>query len=432
MSSPGAAPVEGALVAIFDIEALSESLPEKQTEFVAGFLSLLSSHIAALSDLQPDRFLTGTGAIVQIGRSCAIDAVNTKRFLDFAVTFTTGLCAKGMTVRTALNYSEGDALAWAPENLPAGNIMNVAARTVAFCEPGEIMVTAEVRKLLVRYRLETEFPLQHNEVVTTRHGLRLDTYTYDPGDSPATGLYSPRAPSHPYKRFKGFPPIRTDKLQYFLSNGLENELLKVVSSAYDAIRQINDGSTFLSSSEVVQVLTRTNYDPDDKVLVVSRNDRSTGFWTQRRNEEYVKFLAGHAARNNGHINQTRIWVFDNSAEELMGDSILPDLELLHAPQTLFNFPAQLLTQYHHLSQLIFGVTLSTKHGYAIIPAPSADTIDSSRLRVEDIGDLLWQHRRYDDADGPMKAIITADSGFVAMLVQEFERLLLDANAVRLK
>lgn len=110
------------------------------------------------------------------------------------------------------------------------------------------------------------------------------------------------------------------------------------------------------------------------------------------------------------------------------DAILPELKPLHAPNTLYNFPTGILHNYQLLKKLIFGVTVSKNHGYAIIPAPSTDAIDASQLRRERIGELLAHYWNYDDKDGPLKAIITADSEFVATLVREFERLLIDPAA----
>src|SRR5205814_1984841 len=124
---------------------------------------------------------------------------------------------------------------------------------------------------------------------------------------------------------------------------LDAELRKVVSSAYDAISYINDTKTFLSSGEVLRVLTASNYDPDDKVYVVSRNDRPTGFWTQKRKNQYISFLSGNARRYGSHINQTRIWVYDDDvSRNLPADDIFHDLKRLHVPGTFFNFPANLL------------------------------------------------------------------------------------------
>ena len=435
MSTVRVAPMESALIAIFDIEAAGEN-KEQQAGLVGCFLVSLSNYIEDLGELHPDQYLSGNGAIVQIGRTCQINSANTKRFLDFVVAFTSELRGKGISIRAALNYSEGDRLVWAPpatfdgQYIQAGDSINTAVRTLAFCEPYEIMVTAGVRNLLQEHSLDEDFPLHHNEPLITRQGVRLDTYTYDPPHGEADVPYSPHAPSHRYKRFATFPPIHAETLQYFLANGLESELRKVVSNAYNAISHINESKTFLSSSEVLQVLTRTRYDPEDSVLVISRNDRPTGFWTQRRRKQYINFLASHAPQNNGHINQTRVWVFDDTEEYYLmpKSSMFRELGPLHAPKTLYNFPASQLHGYHHLSQLIFGVTVSTKHGYAIIPTPSTDALDAGRLRTEHIGELLWQYRDYDDADGPMKAIITADSAYVGNLVAEFERLLSDTAA----
>lgn len=432
--------MEKALIAIFEVDASSERKPEQRPELGACFLSSFKRQIASVDDLQADRFLTGNGAIVQIGRSCDIDATNTRRFLDFVIAFAADLCRKQVSVRTAMHYSENDSLGGIAQDVfdghyaQVGGHLSIAARTLTFCEPCEIIVTADVRRLLSQHGLEKDFPLHYNEPLITKQGLRIDTYTYDPPNHDANALYSPRSPSHAYKRFTTFPLINAQTLQCFLVNGLEAELRKVISNAYDAISQINESKTFLSSSEVLHVLTRTNYDPDDTVLVISRNDRPTGFWTQRRKKQYLAFLAQHSAQRSGYINQTRIWVFDDSTEEeLMPEtSIFKQLAPLHAPKTLYSFPSSLLHNYKHLSQLIFGVTLSRRHGYAIIPTPSADAFDVGRLHTEQIGELLWQHREYDDADGPMKAIITADSAFIETLVAEFERLLVDDDATCLR
>jgi hypothetical protein len=436
MSTVRAAPVERALIAIFDIEALPETGPARQAQQLTGFLSSLSSHLTDLRELHPDRLLTGTGAVVQIGRTCIVDAVTVKRFLDFAVAFASELCEKGISIRTALNCSEADRLTWTSDEVfegqyvLAGDAIKLATRVLAFCESCEIIVTAQIGQLLRKHNLAKDFPLHHNEPLITKQGLCIDTYSYDPSHRDATGLYSPHAASQQYKRFTTFPRIHADTLQDFLANGLESELRKVVSNAYAAISQINESKTFLSSSEVLNVLTRTNYDPDDTVLVISRNDRPTGFWTQRRKKQYISFLADHANQRDGHINQTRIWVYDDSVDdEVMPEgSILKELKPLHDQKTLISFPISALHGYEHLSQLIFGVTLSPKHGYAIIPAPSTDALDAGRLRAEHIGELLWQHREYDDVDGPMKAIVTADREFVSTLATEFKRLLDDPAA----
>jgi hypothetical protein len=433
MSGVRVAQMERVLISIFDIAASAEKSAEQQADFIRAFLNSFSSHIADLADLHPDRLLTGTGAIVQIGRGCAVDAVSTRRLMEFAVGFASGLCEKGIPLRTAINYSEGDQFALGTKDLfggsyiQLGDTIHTALNTLAFCEPCEIIVAESVRDLLRHHGLDETFLLQRNERLLTKQGMHLDTYTYDCSLGENNSLYSPRTISHPYKRFTTFPPIQAEALQYFLANGLESELFKVVSNAFTAISQINDTKSFLSSSEVLQVLTSTTYDPDDSVLVISRNDRPTGFWTQRRKKQYITFLKEHAANSKGHINQTRIWIYDDSSEEdlMPKSSIFNELAPLHAPKTLFNFPVVPLQKYGHLAQLIFGVTLSTKHGYAIIPTPSTDLFDASRLGTEHIGELLWQHREYDDADGPMKAIITADSSYVATLQAEFSKLIHD-------
>jgi hypothetical protein len=219
-----------------------------------------------------------------------------------------------------------------------------------------------------------------------------------------------------------------------MASGLDNELRKVVSNAYDAMSYINETKTFLSASEVLQVLTRPNYDPEDTVYVVSRNDKPTGFWTQKRRNQYITFLAGYATRHGGHINQTRILVYDDEKtdERMPTDDIFHHLKGLHATKTFFNFPVSLLYPYEQISQLIFGFTLSKKHKYAIISVPGADLIEAKQLRTENLGELLQFYKDYDAADGPMKAIITADEAYVENLIAEFESLLNDPSTSVLK
>ncbi len=430
------AQIDRSLVAIFDIEELSVRTPEKMAQKVHSFLELLSNHVQALEDLHPDCFSTGDGVIVSIGRKCHLDGSSTKRFLQFAIDFMVNLCKSDVPVRTALNYSEGDRIvpgsggALAGQYIQVGDAINIAARVITFCEPRELMVTAAVQQLMRNHELGDVFALHHNELLVTKHGLNLATYTYIPPKELKGMLYSPDSPLHPYKRFTSFPPLKLKTLSQFMANGLDVELRKVVSNAYDSMNYINETRTFLSASEVLRVLTRPNYDPDDTVYVVSRNDRKTGFWTQRRQTQYVSFLAGNAARHGGCINQTRVWVYDEAEPDppVLEDDILCQLRRFHAPGRLLNFPVSLLYAYEHIAQLIFGFTLSRKYRYAIISIPGADVIDANRLRTEYLGELLQLYKDYDAADGPMKAIITADEGYVDTLITEFENLLRDPSA----
>ena len=427
--------IDRSLVAIFDIEEFSERTPEKQALSVSEFLTHLSRHLSDLAHLQPDAFSTGDGAIISIGRRCAIDNGATRRFLRFVVDFTADLCQDGVILRTAVNCSDGDRIvfgldhALAGQYIQVGDTINLAARVLSFCEPREIMFSAEVQRLLRHHDLEAEFPLHRNERLVTKHGVTLDTYTYIPDPAQANILYSPTSPLHRYKRFTAFPPIKARTLRFFLAAGLDSELRKVVGNAYDAMSYINETRTFISSTEVLHVLTRNHYDPEDTVYVVSRNDRPTGFWTQKRRAQYINFLAANALRHGGYINQTRVMVFDDDEaqpEVVSPTDILNDLERLHAPKTLLGYPASLLHNYDLLSQLIFGLTISKRYLCAIIPIPGGEAADASRIRTDHLGEVLAQYREYDAADGPMRAVITADQTYVSALIAEFENLLRDA------
>jgi len=435
--------IERSIVAIFDIEEFSERTPNKMAELAQSFFGLLSHSLLELQDLQPDAFSTGDGAIVSIGRRCVVDAKSTHRFMSFVIGLSANLCRSGVIVRTAINYSEGDRVVFGCETLAGlciqvGDTINIAARALTFCEPREVMVTDAVQRLLRIHDLEREFRLHHNDPLVTKHGLRLDTYTYDPQQQFKDILYSPASPLHPYKRFSAFPQLKLRTLDQFRVSGLDSELRKVVSNAYDAMNYINDTKTFLSVRQVLDVLTRPNYDPEDTVYVMSRNDRPSNFWTQKRRSQYTQFLAGNAKRYGGSINQTRVMVYDDADQDgeatplSKPDDLSHVLETLHRPGTLLSFPVSLLEPYEHISQLIFGFTLSRKHKYAIIPVPGGDVIDPRRVTTDELGELLYTHRNYDEKDGPMKAIITAHETFVETLIAEFENLLKSPVVVTIK
>jgi Adenylate and Guanylate cyclase catalytic domain len=427
------AQIERSIVAIFDIEEFSDRTQEAMAQLVEKFLDLLSIHIEQLNDLQPDSFSTGDGAIVSIGRQCHIDAKSTTRFLEFTINLASALCTTGVIVRTAINYSENDRIVFGKINalkgqyIQVGDTINVAARVITFAEPREIIVTDSVQRLLRSHDLLMEYELHHNEILITKHGLKLDTYTYIPNNKQVDDLYNPSSPLHCYKRFSAFPPLKSRTLNQFVASGMDIELCKVVSNAYDAMRYINETKTFISTSEVMEVLTMLHYDPNDSVYVISRNDRPTNFWTQKRRNTYLEFLKGKAKRYGGNINQTRIIIYDLNLSTNHGlmpeDAIFFQFQELHKPKSFANFPINLLSKFNQMSQLIFGFTLSKKYKFAIIPVPSAEFIDATKLKPENLGELLQLYRNYDVEDGPMKAIITADEHFIDKLIIEFENLL---------
>jgi len=92
--------IDRSLVAIFDIEGFSKQNPEHQAELVNAFIDFLNSHLANLSDLNPDAFSTGDGAIVSLGRSCTVNKSVVKRFIDFVIEFTSTLLCQGLIIWT--------------------------------------------------------------------------------------------------------------------------------------------------------------------------------------------------------------------------------------------------------------------------------------------------------------------------------------------
>lgn len=432
--------IDRSLVSVFDIEDFSKGTPITQARLVSLFIENLNKRLDDLGDMRPDAFSTGDGAIVSVGRNCKIDEHNAKAFMDFVIDFTSDMLKKGLILRTAVNYSEDESALIIDTSkgiqgkyLQIGDAINVLSRIISFCEPREILIGESVHKLLRRIGLEKAYPFFKNDPVMTKHNEELKTFTYDPSQE-QDYLYSPHCAEHRYKKFSYFPPISSSIIRYFKENGLDFELKNVVAAAFDSVRDLNETMRFISWHNVLDVLTQVRYDSNDSVYVLSRNDRTEGFWTQPRKKAYLDYLKNNANKYNGYINQTRIMVYpDSSVDKLMDvKDISNDLKKLHNTDTFFRFPSRCLLPYERLNELRFGFTLSTKHKYAIIPMPAPEAMDTQRPKLDDIGETLKLYEKYNAKDGPMRAIITADEKYVEELIDEFERLLKDPQTRKIK
>lgn len=432
--------IDRSLVAIFDIEGFSKENPKVQAMLVDSFIRMLDKSMKDLAEFKPDAFSTGDGAIVSIGRECAIDSNATKRFLDFVIRFTSSTLQKGLIIRTAVNYSEKDRVIVLDDSvsiqgkyIQIGDTINTAARIINFCDPREIMISKSVFDLLRKLDLEAKYGFHKNERYITKHNEELDTYTYEPSQEEIEYIYSPKSVSHPYKKYGNFPPIKSPTIELFIENGIDFELRKVISSAYESIKSINETKTLMSWNQVLNVLMQLKYDPEDRVYVMSRNDRASGFWTQNRRKLYVDYLRSNAELHDGYINQTRIMVYGGGQNPKPEDDIHHDLKTLHNTNTYYSFPSSQLFKYERLDELIFGFTLSTKYHCAIIPVPSGETIENHRwLGTGRMGEMLRFHKDYNVTDGPLKAIITADKSYVQALIGEFESLLKESQIHKIK
>jgi len=424
------------LVAVFDIELFSERAIGRREELVRTFVDLLGRHLDGLKDLGPDVYSTGDGVLVSIGRCCNVDRGNTERFVRFAIDLAATLSSRDVTVRTAINYSDderivaGDTTVLEGQRIQVGDTIDTAARMLAFCEAREVMISDALERRLRSLGLGGTFTFRANPELAPRHGLRLKTHTFEPWPELHGVLYSPNSPLQTYKRYAGFPPISTELVEYYKTSGLEGELKKVVSAAYGALKNINDTKTFISANDVLTVLMR-RYDASDEFYIISRSDRDTGFWSQDKKSQYIAYLDANAREHGGFINQQRAWVYDaRNADELEpGDSIFRDLDRLQRPGTLKSFPVSQINHYEVISELIFGFTLSTKFGYAIIPVPSFG-FNLGDLKAEQIGEMLRPHISYKTTDGPLRAVITADEEYIGRLTQEFEALMAEAGGTR--
>ena len=441
----GAITIDRSLVAVFDIEDWSKASSKSQAQLVELFIDNLNEWLQRLSDLMPDAYSTGDGAIVSVGRRCRLEREPVSRFMDFVIGFTGALLRTGLIIRVAVNHSDRDCVvpikssaSIAGDYIQVGPGINVATRVLGFCDGREIMLTGSMHELLESLELTSAYPLVHNECLLAKHGLALDTFTYNAPAGGDSGFYSPASPTHPYKKYSSFPSVKSRTLQFFMDNELDQELRKVLFNAYDSVRHINDTGTFLSMNEVIEVLMQMRYDPSDSVYVLSRNERSAGFWTQKGGSSYIAYLEAHASKNGGFINQTRVLIYDemlipggssSEDEAMLEEEQFMRLFRIHRKDTLLSMPVTALRRYERLAAYLFGFTVSKKHRFAIISVPATKGLDMHKLGSLPIGEVLDLYRDYDSGDGPMKAIITADEKYVGHLIGDMEKLFGDPQTV---
>lgn len=434
--------IDRCVVVIFDIEGYSKQIVKEQTNLVRDFVISLDECVSQeLKKLCTDVFSTGDGAIVSFGRGCMISLSDVEQIIITVESFVIKMQKSGLILRTAVHYSN-DEKAVVIKNLTSiqgdfiqiGKTVNTASRIIQFCEPSEIIISNAVYEAICEggSRFKNRFFM--NEKFTTKHGQELLTYSYIAEPENHDIFYDPNGPTHSYKKYNYFPPISGQTVKFFMDIGLDFELTKVVSNAFESIKDINYTKVFVSWNSVVNVLIQLQYDPDDTVYVMSRNDRKANFWTQRNKDLYIDYLKKHAKENNGYINQTRVRVYDffNASHEMNKNDIHHNLIKLHSTESYYAIANNRMFRYGELERLIFGVTISKKYHFAIIPVPSPESMDARFLGVQNIGDTLKSFSDYDAEHGPMKAFITADKRYVDLLIREFENMLHDSEKELLK
>lgn len=422
------------LVAIFDIANYSQGSIDDQFKNVELFIEELNNRLETMETYEPDAFSTGDGAIVSLGRECAVDKTILDNFTDFIISFMYDMGSKGLMLRAAANYSELDHIFLVNEYkaiqgnfIQVGNTINIAERILNFCDECEIIINDSYFNLLRNFSLDSKYTFERNDILTCKHGLELKTHTYVPKKEYKEILYSPSSPKHPYKKYSYFPPIKGEVLNYYMQIGLEQELDKVASCAFNAVKQVNITNNMATHSHVIEVLQQLNYDNDDEVLVFSRDDHKANFWSQRDSIAYLNRLL-RIAKKYGSINQVRIRVYDSSLSDdgLWHDSGSSDsLENIHKNNTYFSLSShhRELKRCPRLNELIFGCTISTKYKYAIIPIPDLENKDECIPDCSKIGPSLHRFIDYDAVKSPMKTIIATDKRYINSLINEYTKLL---------
>jgi hypothetical protein len=232
------------------------------------------------------------------------------------------------------------------------------------------------------------------------------------------------------------PALSDSTRRAFAAAGVGAVLDRAVSTLRETVAVADTDQTLLSSTPVVDVLTELPYDTEDAVYVVWRADRNSDFWTQARKERYLAHLRSCAAISGGVINQTRMMIYDDNASATIAspnnilppDHILFSLAPLHENGSFLSLPSTVLQDYPEVAQLRFGYTVSSKHGYAIIPVPFAEDLAPESVAPGNIGNYLGGHRDYDEAEGPMRAVVTVNRDFVNKLLAATKRLATDSRA----
>ena len=427
-------PIQRALVAIFDIEDYSKKNPKEQAKMVETFGRKLEEQLSELEKCKPDVFSTGDGAIVTIGFDCDLDEDNVEKFIDFTINFNNLMIKNGLSIRTAINYAERDNAVIIKDSkyfyghyIQTGDTINVAARIIIYCEPGEILLNKTVYKYLKLLDLDKKYQFYENKPIITKHNLILYTYSYIPKDDEL--IYNPeKSPQHGFKQYLYIPPIKTNIFNFFHKQGLNNELEKVISKSFESLKSINETQSFLSRRDIIDVLMQLEYDPDDTIYVISRNDREIGFWTQPRKEKYLKYIKSNKKHNNDVLNQVRVMVYDESGCQKIPekDDIFFDLLEIHNDNTFYRLPASRLPRYENIKNLLFGATISKNHKFAIISIPEPETFGYDYPKLKEIGKLFqnnYSYKYYNLADGPMKAIITHNKDYIKTLIKEIESMI---------
>lgn len=208
---------------------------------------------------------------------------------------------------------------------------------------------------------------------------------------------------------------------------------RAVTTVRETIGVVDATQTLLSSTPVVDVLAALPYDTDDSVYVLWRADGSQDFWTQVRKERYLAHLQECATQSGGSLNQTRVMVYDDSVPAsiatpdniLRPDHILFSLAPLHRAGSLLSLPRSALDDYPRVAQLRFGCTVSSRHGYAVVPIPFAEDLAPGSVAPERLGQYLGNHGDYDEAEGPMRAVVSVNGPFVRGLLNELRDLASD-------
>jgi hypothetical protein len=208
--------------------------------------------------------------------------------------------------------------------------------------------------------------------------------------------------------------------------GLVDEAYGVIDDLVSVIGQMVNHSSFCTNRDAVDVLKEFSKKwPRAKIL--SRNDIPNGFWTAVRRREYLDYLSEPGIRTK--LKQERIVVLaKEDAHEVMRDpddvALFKKLTGLHERGTFFTCGADAVPARGILADLVFGMTLfldtdSSRPEVCVVPVPPSAGL---RVELENLTDILAQHRNYDPALGPMRAFVTCDEVFLKAIEQEYKEI----------
>lgn len=212
------------------------------------------------------------------------------------------------------------------------------------------------------------------------------------------------------------PSLLPEAAGFLEQAGLTGELDAVLDHATATVLSLNEGLTMLSPNPAIHVLALMSQHEGTEALYLARLDTSSGFWSQAHRRDYLREL--RASMLAGTPRHRRLLIYDDADADLLPAPLIAELRELHTRGTLISLPRSALVSYGLLFDLKFGFVLSRSTGCVVIPVPADYPPPPSDRDIASVVEDL-KDREHDARDGPLRALITGATGYVAALSSAF-------------